>query len=320
MLYHNTTYRFIKTYFSGVSEGRILLMPEISLPSLLVLSVPEEFMLALFAWVILSKRDTVGIINVVTAGLVAAVSFESVHILFYPDLALIAVIQVVAFVLILYFIYKTSYIEAIVAGLLTFIAVLVVQATVVSVGLAITGYGSQNYETSLLAKFITLLPELAVMGIGSFICYKKKIKVFDFKMKKKDECYSSKIRYLILQLTFTLLIIAINYKIFFVRVGILDSTDKMMVAINFTVILLFTVLVIKSAFKMGDSIQKDGDMKRTLDGKEIVQNIDCLCKLLESKEYNEVKDILESLKHEVDSGMINNDGNNRGATIGNSIK
>ena len=294
-------------------------MPDISLPSLLILSVPEEFMLALFAWVILNRRNTVGIINVVAAGLVAAVSFESVHILFYPNLALIAAIQVVAFVLILYFAYKTSLIEAVLGGLITIVVALVVQAAVVSVGLAITGYGSQNFETSLLAKFLALLPELVVIGISSFICYKKKVKVFDFK-KKQDELYSSKIRYLILQLTFTLLIIAINYKIFFVRIGILNSSDKILVAINFAVIVSFTVMVIKSAFEMGDSIQKDGELKRTLDGREIVQNIDYLCKLLESKEYNEVKNILESLKHEVDSGMINNNSNNRGATIGNSIK
>jgi len=294
-------------------------MPEITLSSLLI-SIPEEFMLALFAWIILNKRDTVGIINVVAAGLVAAVSFESIHILFYPNLTLIAAIQLVAFVLILYFAYKTSYIEAIVGGLLTVIIALVVQAAVVSVGLAITGYGSQNFETNLFAKFIALIPELVVIGICSFICYKKKIKLFDPKKKKQDELSSSKTRYLILQLTFTLLIIAINYKIFFARTGVLDDTDKMLVALNFTVIVSFTVLVIKSAFKMGDTIQKDGELKRTLDGREIVQNIDCLCKLLESKEYNEVKDILESLKYEVDSGMINSDSNNRGATSGSPIK
>ena len=55
---------------------------------------------------------------------------------------------------------------------------------------------------------------------------------------------------------------------------------------------------------MGDIIKKEEELKRKYDGREIIQNINYICSLIDSKEYNEVKKFLESMKNDVDDKIV----------------
>jgi hypothetical protein len=84
---------------------------------------------------------------------------------------------------------------------------------------------------------------------------------------------------------------------------------------NLALIVFFTVLILISVFKLGKDIQLEEEQKRSFDGREFLQNIDYLCKLMEKKDYSEAEKMLESIKTDVNTGLLNNPRTNRGNSI-----
>jgi len=62
--------------------------------------------------------------------------------------------------------------------------------------------------------------------------------------------------------------------------------------------------LIRSVFKIGETIQKEEEVKRQMDGREFVQNIDYLCALIDEKQYGELKRVLQSIKKDIENGII----------------
>ncbi|MFZ5986207.1 MAG: hypothetical protein ACOYWZ_03655, partial [Bacillota bacterium] len=52
-----------------------------SVVSFLAVSVPEQFLMALFAWIILGKSETAKFRNVVFVGISAAVAFKALQVI-----------------------------------------------------------------------------------------------------------------------------------------------------------------------------------------------------------------------------------------------
>jgi len=291
-------------------------MEHFTLAEFLAISIPEEFFMALFAWAILGKKDSVRFLNVVAAGLVLAISFAIIYMTAYPNLTLVSLFQVSVFILIIFYFYNLNCLEAIVSALITAIVVAVTQSASVNIGLSLSGYTFDEYSVSIALKSLFIIPEYLVLGLSSFILCRKHIKILNFKKKSLSKSSSSKVRYLVLQLTFTFLVIIINYVMFaFHKIYIETLEDKALIILNFLIIIIFTILAVKGAFKMSESIQKEEELKRELDGREIIQNIDYLCKLMDMKEYSEVESILKSMKEEVDRDMVSKDDINRGNSI-----
>jgi hypothetical protein len=276
-------------------------MKQFTLIEFLAASIPESLVIAIFAWVILGKKDSVKFYNVIIAGLLSGASLAPIYVLLYPYTDVSVLLQIIAFALIILFVFRINFIEAIVGSLFSTISVTITQIVIISIGYFITGLNLKDIPNNLFLKFTYAYIEIAVVGIVSYIMYRKNIKIFSFKPVNKGESYSSKIRYLVLQITFAILIIINNSKIFYFNIASFKTNmDKVLLFFNFFVIFTFTVLVIMSALKMSQIIQKEEEEKRKLDNKEIIQNIDYLCKLMDLKRYEEVNNILKSIKNDVD--------------------
>ncbi|MCX7745727.1 MAG: hypothetical protein N2645_02390 [Clostridia bacterium] len=275
-------------------------MDKFNLLYFLIVSVPEAFIVATFVWLILGKKQNIGFKNVIMVGAISASSSFTINIIFYPYLEITALVQAVAFTFILYFMYKLRFSQAVIGSIISYLVVAAIQMTIVSVGYLING---ENYEELHPLSYLKILYpyiEFVVLGVISFILYKKNLKIFNFNNKNIDNFNYQKVRYTVLQMIFALVIVLINFKIFYVNIENFKTyMDKAALAINFLVIIVFTLIVIRSAFKMSTSIQREEEMKRELDGKEFIQNIDYICCLMETKNYSEVMSILNSIKKEV---------------------
>lgn len=276
-------------------------MKQFTLIEFFASSVPESLMFAVFAWVILGKKDSVKFCNVIIAGLLSGASLAAIYVLLYPYTDVSGLLQMITFAIILLLVFRINFIEAIVGSSFASIGVVITQTVLISIGYFITGLNARDIPNNLFLKLTYTYIEIAVLGIVSYVMYRKNVKIFSFKPIRKGESYSNKIRYLVLQIIFAILIIMNNSKIFYFNIGSFKTyMDKVLVFFNFFVIITFTVLVIISALKMSQSIQKEEAEKRKLDNKEIIQNIDYLCKLMDSKKYEEVNNILQSIKNDVD--------------------
>lgn len=278
-------------------------MQHFSLISLLFVSFPEEFCLSLMAWTLLGKRDTVKFYNVFISAAILAVSFQIIYELFNPN-PIVIVLQFFSLMIVLYFVYRLTFIEAVLGTFISGILITVIQASVIEGGYVLTGLSASDIPTGSYQLSIYAFVECLFIGLISILLHSKNIKLITFKKKKTNAVETKKIRYLVLQLTFVFLIVFINYRLFFFNFNFFKTfNDKVLILLNFMVIITFTILAIKSAFKMSESVQKEEEQKRQIDNKEIVQNIDYLCRLMDTKEYSEVNTILKSIKQDVDNGL-----------------
>ncbi len=276
-------------------------MKQFTLIEFFASSMPEALVIAIFAWVILGKKDSVKFYNVIIAGLLSGASLAAIYVLLYPYTDVAGLLQMITFAIIILLVFRINFIEAIIGSSFASIGVIITQTVIVSIGYFITGLNIKDIPNNLFLRLTYTYIEVVAVSIVSYIMYRKNIKIFSFKPIRKGESYSNKIRYLVLQTTFAILIIINNSKIFYFNIGSFKTTmDKVLVFFNFFVIITFTVLVIISALKMSQSIQKEEEKKRKLDNKEIIQNIDYLCKLMDLKKYEEVNNILQSIKNDVD--------------------
>ncbi|MDP4180766.1 MAG: hypothetical protein Q8942_06715 [Bacillota bacterium] len=280
------------------------------------MSVPEEFLLAFFAWTILGKKDSVKFRNVIATALITAIAFASIQVLSNSNITLMAIFNLVIFTVIIFFTYNLSLFESLVSSLLTIVIGTLIQAVTANVGLIITSFSLDDIESSRKLKLMFFIPYLVFFAVLSLVIYKLNIKVLNFKKKKSSIYYFSRIRFIVLQLTFTLLIIILNFRLYWSNKKLFDSpNDKVLIIMNFAFVVFFTILIVISVFKMGKSIQAEEERKRAYDGREIFQNIDYLCKLMEMKEYSEVEKMLEYIKSDVDTDIINKSRTNRDSSI-----
>jgi len=285
-------------------------MEQFSWLDFLLVSIPEQFLMALMVWAILGKKESIKIYKTIICGLILACSFEGIYLLTNQNVVLLTLAQVITFILVVYFIYDLNYIEAIIGTLLTTLIFMLVQATIINVGYVITGIKYTELSTGNIQKILFVIPEYILVCPLSFILYIKNIKLLNFKKKKMDRVSIKKVRYLVLQLTFIFLLLLINYRVFLYN---LNKFDKSLIIMSFLIVIVFTILVVQSAFKVGESIQKEEELKRKIDGIEIIQNIDYLNTLIDKEEYDEVKTILKSFKNDVDKGMVNSKLTSRGS-------
>ncbi|MCX7922865.1 MAG: hypothetical protein N3B21_12780 [Clostridia bacterium] len=281
-------------------------MQQFTWMNFLVQSVPEAFLMSLIVWLILGKRQEVKFRGVIIASLMLATSLAGFKNMLYPQLFFYGVLQILAFAFIMYFMYKLSYNEAIIGCFITAMIVAVVQQTIIGVGYVITGIDYASLPENSMDKIGYSCIEFIMLALFATVLYKKNFKIFNFKKKRMSEFYSNKIRYLVLQLVFIFIILFFNYRMFFWNTSLFKTDmDKLLLIAYIGIIIIFTAISIKSAFRMGESIQKEEEQKRILDGREIIQNIDYICTLIDANKYDEVREILKSIKNDVDLGMVN---------------
>lgn len=277
-----------------------------SVVSFLAVSVPEQFLMALFAWIILGKSETAKFRNVVFVGISAAILYNLVGFLFYPNYLLVIVPQVLLFAVLIYFGYRLSFIEALLGCLFTIVIFIAIQGSTLNLICLITGVTEKQLLDSMFMRIVFPLPEFILMGAIAYFLYRENINIHYFRKKKLDKSQIGRIRFLILQLTFALFMIAIIYVMFFKNIDVYHTlTDKLLIISSLLVTIIFTALLVKSVFKIGETIQKEEELKRRYDGREIIQNINYMCSLIDAKEYGELRKTLESIKNDIDNGMVN---------------
>lgn len=292
-------------------------MEQFSLLEFLTMSIPEEFLFCFFVWTILGKKDTVKFRMVIFTTLITAIAFVGVQFFSNWDLALTGILNLSVFTVIIFFTYNLSVFESIISSLLAIVISTLIQFVIMNVGVLITDYKLNTMEQlPYKIRLLLFIPTFIFYCLLSLIIYKLNIKVLNFKSKKSSAYYLNRIRFIVLQLTFTFIIIIFNVRLYWNNKVLFDSfNDKVLVIMNLTLIAIFTILIVVSVFKLGKGIQLEEEQKRSFDGREFLQNIDYLCKLMEMKDYIEAEKMLEYIKKDISSGMLNNQGSNRDNSI-----
>lgn len=279
-------------------------MEQFSLIEFLTMSIPEEFLLSFFIWTILGKKDTVKFYNVITVALITSIAFASINFICNSNTTLTAILNLIILTVTIFFLYNSSFLEAIVAALLAFIVLTITQAVVTNIGLIVTNYSFNDIERDEFLKRMLFVASFLIFSIITLILFKLNLKVLNFKKKHISIYYLTRVRYVVLQLLFTFLIIIFNFRIYWSNKELFNSfSDKVLIAMNLAFVVIFTVVIVVNVFKMRRDIQKEEEQKRVYDNREVFQNIDYLCRLMEYEDYNEVKNILISMKNDVNSDM-----------------
>jgi len=279
-------------------------MEQFSLIEFLTMSIPEEFLLSFFIWTILGKKDTIKFYNVIAVALITSIAFASINFICNSNATLTAILNLIILTVTIFFLYNSSFLEAIVAALLAFIVLTITQAVVTNIGLIVTNYSFSDIERDDFLKRMLFVASFLIFSIITLILFKLNLKVLNFKKKHISIYYLTRVRYVVLQLLFTFLIIIFNFKIYWSNKELFNSfSDKVLIAMNLAFVVIFTIVIVVNVFKMRRDIQKEEEQKRVYDNREVFQNIDYLCKLMECEDYNEVKNILISMKNDVNSDM-----------------
>lgn len=276
------------------------------LEEFLLMSLPDQFLMALFIWIVLGRKETVKFINVVFVGLSAAIVFNTLQNVLEWNSLLVFVPQVLILMLMVIFVYKLNFIEALVGTLTTFVISATLQVTLINL-FGVLALERNNILEDIDFRYFFSVIYYTILIILNYVCYKKNINIYYLKLNKLDKSQIQRVRFLILNLVFALFFIVINFTIYYRNVDIFKTySEKMLLALSVISSVVFSVFLINTVFKIGDIIKKEEELKRQQDGREIIQNIDYLYTLINRKEYGELKKALDSIKEDVDNGIINN--------------
>ncbi len=272
----------------------------------ITVSLPEQFLMAVFAWLILGRTGKVRFRNIIILGITSAVLFMLIKT-FIPGL--ISVLpQAIVFTALLCVLYRLNLIETIIGSLMTLLIFGAIQGTVINTVLLVSGWSERDFSQNIYLRIASAALYFMIMTLICYAFYKANINIGYLKRKSKDKLYISRTRFLVLQLTFGYLNLFIIYTLFFNNINMPDSIlNKALVLLCLLLNIVFTVILIKSVFRMGDVIQKEEELKRKYDGREILQNVNYISSLIDLKEYDEVKKFLESMKGDVSDKLVGNE-------------
>jgi len=269
-----------------------------------VISVPEQFLMALFAWVLLGRTERVKLRNVFFVGIISAGIFFTTQAVDIPNVSL-PMIQAFSFGLLIYLGYKLNILEAVLGCLITLVFFTLVQGTTIGLVSIFADVSQFDISSTLPVRLFVSISEFTVIGLILFFIYKNNIDIYYLKGNKLDKSQKSRLGFLVLQLLFAFFIMVVIYTMFITNSEVFKSfTDKLLIISSFIITIAFTALLVRSVFKLGEIIKKEEEVKRRMDGIEFIQNIDYLCSLIDEKQYSELKRILKSIKNDIETGMI----------------
>ncbi len=272
-----------------------------SMTSFLLISVPEELLMVILAYTLLRKKE-IRISNILLAGIITAISFEFIRIL-CDNSIFSALCQLIALTIILYFMFQLKGLESLVVSLLTIIIFTTVVGTVVNIGLVLVKHNFNDYLNTFSLKLVLVIPELAIVGLLSYTIYKTKIVKLCFPINDINKYQVRKIRFLVLQMTSTLVILLINYRIFLNYNKVFVSQfDNFLVLSSVLASLFFTSLLIYNALKIFKDIKKEEQLKVQSLSMEFVQNMDYVCTLIKNGDYEEVNSLIAGFKASIGKG------------------
>lgn len=280
-----------------------------------VVSLPEQFLMALFTWLILGKPKIAKFYNVLVMAVSAAAVFWASQV-FIPNLfgstdriviqnIFVPAIQVISFLVLMLLIYRVNIVEAVVGSLVMVIVFTVAQATIAISLMLLFGWTREEFDSSQTVTVATELVYFAVMILICYFIYKFDLNIRYLMDRQKDKPYTSRVKFLVLQLSFSCMNLFIVYSLFLNNITIFETfSNKVLTILCFLVNIIFTVILVKSVFKMGEIIQKEEELKRKYDGREFIQNIDYMKTLVEEKQYEEIKKFLDSMKADIDNKIV----------------
>lgn len=280
-----------------------------------VVSLPEQFLMALFTWLILGKPKIAKFYNVLVMAVSAAAVFWASQV-FIPNLfgstdriviqnIFVPAIQVISFLVLMLLIYRVNIVEAVVGSLVMVIVFTVAQATIAISLMLLFGWTREEFDSSQTVTVATALVYFAVMILICYFIYKFDLNIRCLMDRQKDKPYTSRVKFLVLQLSFSCMNLFIVYSLFLNNITIFETfSNKVLTILCFLVNIIFTVILVKSVFKMGEIIQKEEELKRKYDGREFIQNIDYMKTLVEEKQYEEIKKFLDSMKADIDNKIV----------------
>jgi len=267
-------------------------------------SLPEQLLMAMFAWVLLGRKEVIRGRNVIFVGFATAIIFYFAKYVEFQDV-LISLLQLLCFAGLIYFGYKLNILEAALGCLVTLVSFTLSQGVVIVLFRVFMNVSQEEIFNSSPIRTVSFISEfLIVSGIILFM-YKKDVNIYFLRTTKLDKSQKSRLGVLVLQLAFGLFILIFIYTMFIVNNDVFESLkDRVLIITSFVVTIIFTMLLIRSVFKTGDTIKKEEAVKRQMDGREFVQNIEYLCALIDEEQYGELKRVLLGIKNDVETGII----------------
>ncbi|NLL06431.1 MAG: hypothetical protein GX270_11760 [Clostridiaceae bacterium] len=270
----------------------------------IALSVPEQFLMALFAWVLLGRKEIVRVRNVFVVGFATAIIFYFAKYIPYQDI-FVSFLQLLCFAILIYFGYKLSVLEAALGCLVTLVSFTLAQGIMVVLLRVFMNVSQDEIFNNSIIRTVCLISEFLIVIAVLVFMYKKDINIYYLRQTKLDKSQKSRLGVLVLQLAFGLFILILIYTMFIVNNDIFQELkDRVLIVTSFVITIVFTMLLIRSVFKIGQTIQKEEEIKRQMDGREFVQNIDYLCALIDEKQYGELKRVLQGIKKDIETGII----------------
>lgn len=267
-------------------------------------SVPEQFLMALFAWMLLGRKEIVRVRNVFVVGFATALIFYFAKVIPYQDV-FVSLLQLLCFAVLIYFGYKLSMLEAALGCLVTLVSFTLAQGIMVVLLRVFMNVSQYEIFNNTPIRTICFISEFLVIIAILVFMYKKDINIHYLRKTKLDKSQKSRLGVLVLQLAFGLFILILIYTMFIVNNDIFGSLkDRALIFTSFVITIIFTMLLIRSVFKIGETIQKEEEVKRQMDGREFVQNIEYLCALIDEKQYGELKRVLQGIKKDIETGII----------------
>jgi hypothetical protein len=275
-------------------------MDQISIPSILFVSFPEELVIAILGVIFIGKFSYFKQkSNYIRIFLFTALFASSMFFLrrAVSDVVENLLISVLISCILFIFVMRLKFYESILATLFSFITSIILQVASIATILAITGNSLDYMLKSDVNRFLVSLPERIIEVVLIVIAYKYRIKFIDLECTpiKRKEYYIQLFVYIFSIGTLISVSILIGKILFFDNGNIVSQSDELLLRLNIY-LSLFVTIVLTLALKNMNEFYKN---KRTLNDNEILQNLEYISGLIKEEKHLDAQDELESLKSHI---------------------
>ena len=273
-------------------------MDQISIPSLIFVSFPEEIIIALLGILAIGKfsvlKSKLFYLQVVVFSLIFIIISYFVRRVTsnFVEVAIITLILLFALYLT---VFRFNFYESIIAAFLGFSIFTVTQILCITIVLPLTGLSLQYTYSNDLARFLVTVPERVIQIILIALSIKFEIKIIDLESTnfKKREYILSLVVYIISICTLIFSAIIITAMLFLSDHSTPLSANSVLIRIYIYITLFITIILTFVIRSINDHYKK----KSALSNAELLQTLNYLSNTIDNNNYVEARTIIENLKN-----------------------
>lgn len=273
------------------------IVDEISIVSLISVSIPEAIIVAVLGILAIGKfnffNSKVNLVKIIIFGIISScITFFVRRI--YGNVIDVTITSILVLCLLYIFIVRLKFYESILATLFGFIAFIIIQTLSLILISSIFELKLDKAFIDDLTRFLIVLPERLIEIAVIFVSAKFKLRIIDLESTniKRKEYYLQLVAYLIAILTLIFLSIVIGKVLLLEHGEGIDASSLLLLRINIY-LSLFVTIALTIAVRNTHEYYKS---KNSLSNTEILQNLDYITSLIDNESYNEVNRVISQLK------------------------